>query len=116
MKNSSGWKSFMDEVAESAKADKLEPKQKKDKKTKHRRVDFYSTMEWRQVRYRALSLSDGCCNLCGRSKSKHNVVLHVDHVIPRSKRPELELSIGNLQVLCEDCNVGKGASCVKDWR
>lgn len=115
MKNSESWKKFMDEVASSAAKDREKPK-KKHAKQKRRHVDFYSSIEWRQLRYRALSLSDGCCNLCGRSKSKHDVVLHVDHVIPRSRKPELELSIGNLQVLCEDCNVGKGASCAKDWR
>lgn len=45
------------------------------------------------------------CLACGRKPP--TVVLHVDHIKPRSKYPELELEISNLQVLCEDCNLGK---------
>ena len=70
---------------------------------------FYATDEWRKLRWRVLSLSNGKCVMCGRN-SGHGIVLHVDHIKPRSKYPALELEIDNLQVLCEDCNLGKGAS------
>ena len=70
---------------------------------------FYATDEWRKLRWRVLSQSDGKCLMCGRNSS-HGIVLHVDHIKPRSKYPALELEIENLQVLCEDCNLGKGAS------
>ena len=43
------------------------------------------------------------------AKAGGGVVLHVDHIKPRSKFPELELSLDNTQVLCADCNLGKGA-------
>src|SRR5262249_39926358 len=39
-----------------------------------------------------------------------------DHIKPRSKFPELELELGNLQVLCADCNLGKRAWDQTDWR
>ena len=42
--------------------------------------------------------------------------IHVDHIKPRSKYPELELDINNLQVLCEDCNIGKSNIDETDWR
>jgi hypothetical protein len=70
--------------------------------------DFYQTKEWRQVRWSVISRADGKCSVCGRSK-KDGIVIHVDHIKPRSKYPELELDPSNLQLLCEDCNLGKGA-------
>jgi hypothetical protein len=33
--------------------------------------------------------------------------LHVDHIKPVSKYPELKLEFDNLQILCENCNLGK---------
>jgi len=71
--------------------------------------DFYLTREWKQERWAILDAAQGKCRMCGRG-AKDNVVLHVDHIQPRSKFPTLELSPTNLQVLCADCNLGKGAS------
>lgn len=73
--------------------------------------EFYVTKEWRELRWEVLVASDGRCNVCGRSK-KDGVILHVDHIKPRSKFPAQELSKNNLQVLCADCNIGKGAKIV----
>ena len=69
--------------------------------------DFYRSYEWRRVRHDALKRSNGRCALCGR-RASDNLQLHVDHIKPRSKHPECELDINNLQVLCADCNLGKG--------
>lgn len=74
--------------------------------------DFYNTREWRTIRWKVISESSGRCVYCGRSHKAHGVIMHVDHILPRSKHPELELTISNLQVLCEDCNIGKGAQIV----
>lgn len=68
--------------------------------------NFYFTKEWRIVRYMALRDSNGWCHLCGRS-AKDGIKLHVDHIVPVSKDPGLALILDNLQVLCEDCNLGK---------
>lgn len=76
---------------------------------------FYDTDAWRDLRYRALSRSNGKCELCGRSKHD-GAVLHVDHIKPRSRFPELELHLDNLQVLCADCNLGKSNRSTRDWR
>lgn len=76
---------------------------------------FYESREWRELRYKALALSDGRCELCGRSK-QNGIVLHVDHIRPRSVAPELELCLENLQILCEDCNLGKSNKDSRDWR
>jgi 5-methylcytosine-specific restriction endonuclease McrA len=72
-------------------------------------TEFYQTSEWRKLRWLALAQSSGKCVVCGRNQKNHGVILHVDHVHPRSKYPLLELELSNLQVLCEDCNLGKGS-------
>lgn len=77
--------------------------------------DFYSSREWRELRYLALRNTDGRCQCCGAT-SKDGVRIHVDHIKPRSMFPELSLCLNNLQVLCEDCNVGKGCWDTTDWR
>lgn len=80
-----------------------------------RRSDFYDSDEWRHVRYRALKLHGGACQCCG-NRASTGKPLHVDHIKPRSKFPELELDLNNLQVLCKDCNLGKRAWDQTDWR
>ncbi len=78
--------------------------------------DFYNSRDWQACRFDALKKSKGCCVLCGRSPREHGVVLHVDHIKPRSKAPHLQLHRDNLQVLCKDCNLGKGNRDDTDWR
>ena len=41
--------------------------------------------------------------------------MHVDHVKPRSKFPELALDLSNLQVLCNLCNVAKSNVDMTRW-
>ncbi len=78
-------------------------------------VPFYQTELWRRVRYKALKLHGGCCQCCG-ARAGAGRPLHVDHIKPVSKFPELALELSNLQVLCADCNLGKGAWDRTDWR
>lgn len=66
---------------------------------------FYKSKEWLYVRYKALIRYKRKCMACGATYEQTR--LHVDHIKPRSKYPELELKIDNLQILCEDCNYGK---------
>lgn len=77
--------------------------------------DFFQSRAWQARRYEVLRLNNGRCELCGRGK-RDGVSLHVDHIKPRSKFPQLALELSNLQVLCEDCNMGKGNRCSRDWR
>ena len=76
---------------------------------------FYISQEWRSLRYEVLKENGGRCCLCGRS-AKDGVVLHVDHIIPLSKDWSKRLDKDNLQVLCEDCNLGKSNKDNLDWR
>ena len=77
--------------------------------------EFLQSYEWRRVRYEALRINDGRCELCGSGKSD-GVQLNVDHIRPRKKYPELALDLTNLQVLCGPCNHGKGNWDETDWR
>lgn len=76
---------------------------------------FYASTAWRELRFIALRQSGGCCTLCG-ARASDGVQLHVDHIIPRSKAPHLELDLDNLQILCEDCNIGKSNRDDTDFR
>lgn len=77
--------------------------------------EFYKSNAWRHLRYLALKNSEGCCNLCG-ARAADGVTIHVDHIKPRSKYPEHELDLSNLQVLCEDCNFGKSNIDETNWK
>jgi hypothetical protein len=82
----------------------------------NKRLDeFYASKEWKLMRYEALRLHGGRCQCCGASPAEGKR-LNVDHVKPLRVFWELRLEISNLQVLCEDCNVGKGARHADDWR
>ena len=63
---------------------------------------FLRTREWIAVRNRYLATVEHVCATCG---STHRIV--VDHVLPRSRYPELALTPSNFQVLCWDCNMSK---------
>lgn len=69
--------------------------------------DFLESKYWKRLRYKALVLNGNKCQCCGSSPST-GAVLNVDHVLPRLLFPELALQVSNLQVLCSDCNEGKG--------
>lgn len=77
---------------------------------------FYQSREWRALRYQALKKYGGACSACGRSAAKHGVVIHVDHIRPRSKYPHLALRLDNLQLLCHECNLAKGNRDEIKWR
>lgn len=93
------------------------PPPKKVKKTSKAEFNaFYFTREWRTLRYEALRRHGAACQCCGATAITSGRPMHVDHIKPRSKFPHLELSLSNLQVLCEDCNMGKGGRDQTDWR
>jgi 5-methylcytosine-specific restriction endonuclease McrA len=55
------------------------------------------------------------CMCCGTTP-KHGAVMNVDHIKSRKFYPELALELSNLQILCNDCNHGKGNWDQTDWR
>jgi len=93
-------------------------KKNKEKKPKKKKTvvvnNFYKTERWIKLRYQALKLSNGKCELCG--VSGNIAVLNVDHIKPRGRYPEFRYKLSNLQVLCATCNHGKGWKDETDWR
>lgn len=74
--------------------------------------EFYQCRAWRELRWKVLKENAAkyggkpTCEMCKRN----DVPMHCDHKKPRAYFPHLELSKDNLQILCADCNVGKGAT------
>lgn len=64
--------------------------------------EFYKSRGWLELRFDFLKNKERICVLCGSTKE-----IHVDHIKPRSKYPELQLNGDNLQLLCKKCNLGK---------
>lgn len=76
---------------------------------------FLRSYEWRRVRMQALKLYGARCMACGATP-KDGARVHVDHIKPRRLFPALALDVDNLQVLCDECNHGKGNWDMTDWR
>jgi len=73
---------------------------------------FYLSSEWREMRTYILDIYGSKCMKCRTSEGE----FHVDHIIPRSIRKDLELEPDNLQVLCRFCNVSKSNRNQIDYR
>ena len=91
-------------------------KKKRNKTSKKVDYSFYKSREWLELRVRVLEKYECKCMMCGRSPKFHRVVIHVDHIKPRSKFPNLSLDFNNLQLLCAACNRGKSNKYETDWR
>lgn len=76
---------------------------------------FLQSYVWRKIRMEALKKYGTKCQCCGASPET-GAVMNVDHVKPRQTHPGLALELSNLQVLCAECNHGKGNWDQTDWR
>lgn len=86
-----------------------------------KRQAFYDSWEWKKARYDVLKQHGPTCMLCGSGRTHMDlegrpVRIVVDHIKPLYKHWELRLDQSNLQVLCYDCNKGKGAWDETDYR
>ena len=77
---------------------------------------FYSSLAWKRLRYRVLQERGLKCECCGATKDDARLVMNVDHIKPIKTHWNLRLEMDNLQVLCSDCNRGKGSADQTDWR
>ena len=73
------------------------------------KTNFYLSPAWLSVREDVLATREHRCALCNKTRAEHHIALEVDHILPRSKYPELALDSNNLQILCFECNRGKKA-------
>lgn len=65
------------------------------------------------IRWQVFQRDNWKCVACGRD-SQDGVILHVDHIIPRSKGGSD--TIDNYQTLCHLCNIGKSNKDMTDLR
>jgi hypothetical protein len=77
--------------------------------------EFLASYEWKRVRMQVLKRDGAKCRCCGATPAT-GAVMNVDHIKPRRDFPEMALDPNNLQVLCGDCNHGKGNWDTTDWR
>ena len=61
---------------------------------------FYGTYTWKQFRASVLRKRGNICAMCGCWTDAP----HLDHIIPRAQRPDLELDESNVRVLCSSCH------------
>lgn len=90
-------------------------KKKKVKVYKPKMDDFYKSWGWKKLRYAVLKYYGYRCMCCGATPADGKSIV-VDHIYPRKKFPKLEMDFNNLQVLCNDCNMGKSDDDYTDFR
>lgn len=74
-----------------------------------------STFDWWELSQAAIKIYGAICMKC-RADSFGPGSICVDHIQPRSMKPELARDIENLQILCERCNTRKGNREIVDYR
>lgn len=67
------------------------------------RKNFYQSKEWKAIRLLALKRDDYKCVKCGISIAGYKKS-RVDHIIEVKLRPDLALTLSNLQSLCPSCD------------
>jgi len=98
------------------------PKAKKSSSpTVATKKDFYASWDWRTLRMEVIKEFGRACQCCGATPgmayaSGDPVRICVDHIKPISKFWELRLVKSNLQILCDECNQGKGNWDQTDFR
>lgn len=104
-------------LAVNKRAAKKKAKPAKVAKKPKKAEGFYSSWDWKRARYEALRINGNRCQCCGwQPGDTPQGWLVVDHIKPRKKFPALALDTGNLQVLCNDCNMGKSDVHMQDFR
>lgn len=78
-------------------------------------LGFYDSWEWKRLHYAFLKGRDRRCMCCNASAAD-GVKIVVDHIKPIRHHWHLRLDPENLQILCDDCNMGKGSIDETDWR
>lgn len=89
-----------------AKPNKKKPRNEKDK--------ILRSAKWKALRKEIISEQGRACLKCGSTPDLKN--LHIDHIKPFKKYPELAFCKDNLQVLCKRCNFAKSFIDETDYR
>lgn len=68
------------------------------------RVKFYKSKEWKAMKSFVIALNP-VCQICNKRLSQET-----DHVLPLRMRPDLALTLSNLQAVCSICHRTKTQS------
>ncbi len=71
---------------------------------------FYLSKQWKKVRLDVIRRDKWRCQQCNvlcLGKKRDKPTAHVDHLVARKDRPDLALSMNNLQTLCAPCHSRK---------
>ena len=80
------------------------------KRSGKRTDPFYLSAKWEKIRQQVLRRDNYHCLSCGTrclGKLRGDPPPHVDHIIERKERLDLELDPSNLQTLCPSCHSKK---------
>lgn len=99
-----------------AEAPASRPKDRRTVPTDEQIRDFYKSYQWRRLRYETIKRWGGLCQCCGARGGAGGKRLQGDHIKSLRYYWELRLDPDNIQVLCDECNHGKGAWDETDWR
>lgn len=77
--------------------------------------EFYDSWDWKRLRYDFIKEKNRKCQCCGAAPSD-GIRIVVDHIKPIRRFWHLRLDSNNLQMMCDDCNMGKGSRDTTDWR
>lgn len=89
--------------------------------TRKDREQFYKSWDWQTLRNAALKKYGRCCQSCGakpgmKTIGGDSVRIVVDHIESIATHWHRRLDSSNLQILCDECNMGKGAWDSTDHR
>lgn len=76
--------------------------------------NFYDSWEWKQLSFDVKVERGRICECCGARPPDVRII--TDHIKPLRHYWHLRLEKTNLQVLCDDCNRGKGSRHETDFR
>ena len=78
-------------------------------------TNFYLSRAWRELRYKALKLHGGAVSAAASARHPATRFMSIisNHA---ASSPNSPCALDNLQVLCDDCNLGKSNKDQTDWR
>lgn len=79
------------------------------KRKPSRRQIHYTAKEWQPIRKQVFDRDGKICHICGGPAT------HIDHLLPKSKYPELALNLDNLKPACRNCNFEKLATVKEEY-
>lgn len=75
---------------------------------------FYASWEWKRLSFDVKQERGRTCECCGATAPQVKII--TDHIKPLRRYWHLRLDKSNMQVLCDDCNMGKGSRDETDFR